>query len=128
MTSKQRSAKQRKSRTSPAKTSARREAALAESEAARHTAYENKRVRANAEMDDDGAAPARHSGFMGDEFLMEMTLSLLSQHTGGGRLKIKSGVTASGGVGGQRAGQGKALPNHGEGGEKARIGQLAVWN
>ena len=56
MTSKQRSAKQRKSRTS-AKTSDRRKAGLDASKAARHTAYENKRVLANAEMEDDGAAP-----------------------------------------------------------------------
>ena len=45
--SKQGSAKQRKSRTS-AKTSDRRKAGLDASKAARHTAYENKRVLATA--------------------------------------------------------------------------------
>ena len=95
MTSKQRSAKQRKSRTS-AETSDRREATLDASKEARHTAYESKRVWANAEMDDGDStiifSPARL--FMGDEFLMKPNLSFPSQHmTGGGRLKIKSETT-----------------------------------
>ena len=56
MTSKQKSARQHQTPTFSAKPSDRRKAALAAGASASPAVYENTRVWANAQMDDDGAA------------------------------------------------------------------------